>query len=85
MPIELVQAGPFMLLQFNMGCGDALTACKAHCCRLRPQFNVEVTDEEAKWMKWVEIGPTIADPARDPKKVLRWNENGDCIYLAENR
>ena len=74
--IDLVQQGPFLLLQFNLPCLEAVSACQAHCCRLRPQFSVPVTDAEAAWMQTVKMGE---------RTVLAGTEQGDCVYLLDSK
>lgn len=74
MGIELVKAGPFLLLQFNMECSEA--PCGAQCCRMRPEFSVPLTEAEASWMPSTMMGE---------KRVLAGTESGDCVYLVDSK
>jgi hypothetical protein len=76
MGVELVRQGPFLLLQFNMGCLEALPACGAQCCRMRPEFSVPLTEEELAWMPSEIMGEI---------RVLAGTPEGDCWYLKDSR
>jgi len=41
-------------LQFNCSCDDALPYCEARCCKGRPEWNIEVSDEDAVEFVWAE-------------------------------
>jgi Fe-S-cluster containining protein len=71
--VDLVRQGPFLLLQFNMECKEA--PCQAMCCRMRPQFSVPVTEDEASWMQTVKMGE---------RAVLAGTDTGDCVYLIDS-
>lgn len=70
--VTFVRQGPFLLVQFNTTCDDALPTCDAMCCRMRPYFNVKIYEWEAFKYK-TEI--------QDGIRVLIAKPNGDCLYL----
>lgn len=74
--VTFVKQGPFMLVQFNTTCDESLPVCKAMCCRMRPFFNVILTEEEI-----------LSYEAKNYKGqlVLQSTPNGDCVYLKDNR
>lgn len=74
--VTFVRQGPFLLVQFNTTCDDALKVCNAMCCRMRPYFNITVNDDEAhKYATVISQGSRILDA----------KPNGDCVYLQGNR
>jgi len=78
--IDFVRQGPFMLIQFNASCDEALPVCQAMCCRMRKYYSVPLTPDEAKLLRgtWTE---------KDGQAVclLDGEENGDCVYLSGDR
>lgn len=79
--IDFVRQGPFMLIQFNAPCVEAIETCQAACCRLRKYYSVHLTVEEAQRLRCTwhaqRDGTAVA--------LLDGNEDGDCFYLSGNR
>jgi|SRR5215469_11937575 len=79
--IDFVRQGPFLLLQFNSSCNDALPICQAACCRLRKYYSVHLTEEEATRLEctWTATkdGGAVA--------LLDGTAEGDCVYLKDSR
>ena len=73
-PIELKFRNSKLYLEFNCKCDDALHICKAACCRYRPEYNVEISENEANDYL------TVLD---NGVNVLR-HENGSCTYLGSD-
>ena len=74
--IAFVRQGPFMLIQFNSSCDEALPVCQAMCCRMRKYYSVHLTAEESTRLDCHE---------QDGVFLLAGLENGDCAYLEGNR
>lgn len=77
--ITFVRQGPFLLLQFNMSCAEALPVCQAMCCRMRRWYNVHLTSEE------IEHGGYETQTWESGKVVLKQTPEGDCIYLKDSK
>lgn len=73
--IEVVLVDHQPHLQFNCACEDALPLCHAACCRQRPRFNVQLTEDEAQRLASEEVEST-----RGRVRVLPVRD-GACTYL----
>lgn len=73
--IQLVRSGEFTLLQFNGPCD--VSECGALCCRMRRYYSVALEDDELQKYPHQKNG--------QGQNVLIGQENGDCVYLRENK
>lgn len=74
--IAFVRQGPFMLVQFNSSCTDALPVCGAMCCRMRKYYSVHLTGDEAL---------RLESELHEGVWLLAGTKDGDCVYLKDSR
>ena len=77
--LNFVRMGPFLMLQFNTSCEEALPLCQAMCCRMRKWYNVHLTDDE------IRSGQYRTQTWDTGQVVLAETSEGDCTYLEAGR
>lgn len=75
--VDIVFNGIFSVLQFNCNCSDALPMCKAMCCRMRTNYNVELKANELEKFDSQQI------LGKGDRSFLPAKPDASCLYLTD--